>query len=39
MSTLTVLNGASPIARSTVTSFLAKNSGKYSAVKIIDARP
>lgn len=39
MAELVVLNGASNIARSVVSSHLARNAGKYASVKLIDARP
>lgn len=39
MAELVVLNGAGNIARSVVSSYLAKNVGKYTSVKLIDARP
>ena len=39
MSELVVMNGASSIARSIVSSHLARNAGKYASVKLIDARP
>jgi hypothetical protein len=39
MSELVVLNGASNIARSVISAHLAKNAGKYSSVKLVDARP
>jgi len=39
MAELVVLNGANNIARSVITSHLARNVGKYASVKIVDARP
>ena len=39
MAELVVLNGSSNIARATVKSLLTKSVGKYSSVKLIDARP
>ena len=39
MSELVVLNGASNIARSVVSAYLTKHAGKFSSVKLIDARP
>jgi hypothetical protein len=39
MAELVVLNGAGNIARSVISSHLAKNIGKYATVKLVDARP
>ena len=36
---LVVMNGAGNIARSVVSAHLARNAGKYTSVKLMDARP
>lgn len=39
MAELVVLNGAGNIARSVISSHLARNVGKYASVRLVDARP
>lgn len=39
MADLVVLNGASNVARSVVSRYLANHTGKYASVKLLDARP
>ena len=39
MAELVIMNGASNLARSVLLTHLARNSGKYASVKLVDARP
>lgn len=39
MAELVIMNGASNLARSVLLNHLARNTGKYASVKLVDARP